>query len=431
MTGARQRRQRRRVLEGHHHRRHPVLLRPQPAARLDRRRAGDQLDLDRAGVRQRPGRAVPRRPPSPTRSARRRGGGTSTTSSTCTATRCRYWYAKETNQYARNNDRARRGRPTTAAATWTTIDYGTAPTDRRRADSRTRARPRPMRVDFAVGGPLPDATARTHDAAHWPDTPWDQECTGDTVPATATSPTFWTTKRLATVTTQVRDGSRLPRRGALDAHPHLPRPRRRHPGRPVADEDLPRPAWSATTTSVPAIKFTGMQLPNRVDTIDHSPPMNWWRIAAINTETGGTSTSPTPSRTASPASRCPTRRRPTPSAATRCAGPRRATPTRSPTGSTSTWSTTDLRERPHRRRTAAGQPADRLPVHLPRHAGLALHRRRRPDRPRTRPGRSGAATAGSASRSATPGEQTYTETRYFRGMHGDKPHRPAAPGPSP
>ena len=38
-TGARQRRQRRRVLDRHHRRRHPVRLRPEPAARLEHRQA--------------------------------------------------------------------------------------------------------------------------------------------------------------------------------------------------------------------------------------------------------------------------------------------------------------------------------------------------------------------------------------------------------
>ena len=41
-------------------------------------------------------------------------------------------------------------------------------------------------------------------------------------------------------------------------------------------------------------------------------------------------------------------------------------------------------------------------------------------RPTTRPGRSGAATCRSRTVKGDPGEQVITETRYFRGMHGDK-----------
>jgi hypothetical protein len=39
--------------------------------------------------------------------------------------------------------------------------------------------------------------------------------------------------------------------------------------------------------SVPDITFTGIQMPNRVDPLSYGPLMNWWRVAQINTETGG------------------------------------------------------------------------------------------------------------------------------------------------
>ena len=47
----------------------------------------------------------------------------------------------------------------------------------------------------------------THDAAHWPDVPWDRECTSARPVPGLYSPTFWTTKRLASVTTQVATGA--------------------------------------------------------------------------------------------------------------------------------------------------------------------------------------------------------------------------------
>ena len=58
LTGATERRQQRRVLAGHHGRRHPVLLRPEPPARLGHRQAGDQVGPDGAGVRQQQRRAL-------------------------------------------------------------------------------------------------------------------------------------------------------------------------------------------------------------------------------------------------------------------------------------------------------------------------------------------------------------------------------------
>ena len=48
----RQRRFARPALARHDRRRHPVLLRPQPPARLDQRQAGDAVRVDRAGLRQ-------------------------------------------------------------------------------------------------------------------------------------------------------------------------------------------------------------------------------------------------------------------------------------------------------------------------------------------------------------------------------------------
>jgi hypothetical protein len=39
--------------------------------------------------------------------------------------------------------------------------------------------------------------------------------------------------------------------------------------------------------SLPEVTFTGIQLPNRVDGIDRIAAMNWWRIQAVQSETGG------------------------------------------------------------------------------------------------------------------------------------------------
>jgi hypothetical protein len=61
----------------------------------------------------------------------------------------------------------------------------------------------PMRVDFAYADRCLSECA-THNAARWPDVPWDSECTGTTCEDTF-SPTFWSTKRLATVLMKVPD----------------------------------------------------------------------------------------------------------------------------------------------------------------------------------------------------------------------------------
>ncbi|MEV4543869.1 RHS repeat-associated core domain-containing protein [Micromonospora echinaurantiaca] len=197
-----------------------------------------------------------------------------------------FWYAKESNGYARNNTAS-------DVATYTRggylarIDYGT---DNRTevggvpTDSLYRGVAAPMRVDLDTADRCLNDCAK-HDAAHWPDTPWDQECTGDSCLIGA--PTFWSKKRLSKVTTQVRDGSgyrNVERWTLTHSFPD--------PGdgtraglflKKISHEGL-----VGGTTSVPDIEFTGTQLSNRVDTIDHSAAMNWWRLAMIRSETGGT-----------------------------------------------------------------------------------------------------------------------------------------------
>ena len=49
------------------------------------------------------------------------------------------------------------------------------------------------------------SSCATHDATHWPDTPWDQQCTGS--PCNHFSPTFWSTRRLSSLTTRVWTGT--------------------------------------------------------------------------------------------------------------------------------------------------------------------------------------------------------------------------------
>jgi RHS repeat-associated protein len=49
-------------------------------------------------------------------------------------------------------------------------------------------------------------TCAAHAAANWPDVPWDQNC-GSSGTCTNYSPTYWTTKMLTSITTEVLDGS--------------------------------------------------------------------------------------------------------------------------------------------------------------------------------------------------------------------------------
>ncbi|SBT53106.1 polymorphic toxin-type HINT domain-containing protein [Micromonospora auratinigra] len=141
------------------------------------------------------------------------------------------------------------------------------------------------RVDFGYGDRCLSGCT-THDAAHWPDTPWDLACTSSTT-CDARMPSFYTTRRLTTVTTSVYDA---------------PTAKFRDVERWTLTHSYPDPQdgtraglWLArishtglvgTATSLPDVTFTGKAMPNRVDTVDNSPPMNWMRLTDINSETG-------------------------------------------------------------------------------------------------------------------------------------------------
>ena len=128
----------------------------------------------------------------------------------------------------------------------------------------------------------------TH-GANWPDVPWDQECTGS--PCHVGGPTFWTTRRLISVTTELWSGTGTTYnpvttwsfgQGFLNPNDGT------RAG--LVLERISQTGHVGETTTTPDVTFQYTQLHNRVDpllTSDHSPPMNWARIAHIVSESGG------------------------------------------------------------------------------------------------------------------------------------------------
>ncbi|MGW4214797.1 RHS repeat-associated core domain-containing protein [Lentzea sp. NPDC004789] len=181
-----------------------------------------------------------------------------------------YSYDKQTNKYARNNsatDLAEYDR----ASVLKQIDYGT------RTDRTETA---PMQVVLESADRCL-ADCETKDATHWPDTPWDQECT--TSPCRVGSPTFWTTKRLVAVTTKT-GGSPVEKWTLGHSFPD--------PGDGTRSglwlDKISHVGLVGGETPVPDVRFQGIQLSNRVDTnSDQLAAMKWWRLKTIFTETGG------------------------------------------------------------------------------------------------------------------------------------------------
>jgi len=204
------------------------------------------------------------------------------------------WYARETNYYAKNMKHAA---PVVydRAGVLSRIDYGTD--SRSGTDTVYTGTPVPARVEFTPADRCLSSCG-TRDEVHWPDTPFDQECTASTNPCLNGAPTFWTTKRLSVVTTRVwKDGAYKPVDSWTLRH-QFPDPgdatraglwlagitHRGHNTRAFTAPELPVPE-----VTLPEVRFEGAQMNNRVDSRfgDWAPAMNWWRVTRIINETGG------------------------------------------------------------------------------------------------------------------------------------------------
>lgn len=124
---------------------------------------------------------------------------------------------------------------------------------------------------------------------NWPDTPWDQSCAA--APCNnAFSPSFFTQKRLAKITTRVLNNNGV-------GHRDVESWTLRH-SYPDPDDGTGAAMWLegithaglATTPAVtlPEVTFDGTYLYNRVDDLAaHISPLAWRRIIAVTSETGG------------------------------------------------------------------------------------------------------------------------------------------------
>ncbi|MEV6843002.1 RHS repeat-associated core domain-containing protein [Actinoplanes sp. NPDC051411] len=196
------------------------------------------------------------------------------------------WYTPEKNYYARDNTSSTVSQYVRGSYL-TEIDYGT---DQRttKTDSDLTGKA-PMKVVFgAADRCLKDAVCDLAHPASWPDVPWDQNCTSSTS-CKDFSPTFFTQKRLDTVTTYVLNSGKTGwdpvEKWTL--HQSYPDPGDRTRAGLWLDSISHAGIYGGANTTMPDVQFTGIQLQNRVDTQnDNLAKMNWWRISSILTETG-------------------------------------------------------------------------------------------------------------------------------------------------
>ena len=195
-----------------------------------------------------------------------------------------YFYGTETNRYARNGD-------VNDAASYIRggylrrIDYG------QRSNQVYSTAP-VGQVEFEAADRC--SAGSTCDFDHpgsWPDTPVDQHC-GAAPCQGDFSPTFWTQKRLSKITTRVWDGESAHRTVDSWTLNHL----YADPGDAtraglwldtISHTGHVAPAGQEIT--LPNVKFFGEPFNNRVDSAvsDHVAAHNWWRITAIHAENGG------------------------------------------------------------------------------------------------------------------------------------------------
>ena len=131
---------------------------------------------------------------------------------------------------------------------------------------------------------IPGTTCAQSQPQNYPDTPLDLACGASS--CAIMSPTFWTTRRLAQVSTQVYSGGDYRDVGSWTFNHTFP-----------ATGDASSPSlWldsivhsglAGGTVSLPPVRFDGVQRENRLDATGGAPPMNKWRLQRITNETGG------------------------------------------------------------------------------------------------------------------------------------------------
>ncbi|MFE1826186.1 RHS repeat-associated core domain-containing protein [Streptomyces yangpuensis] len=198
------------------------------------------------------------------------------------------FYAKEVNHYALNGKTDVNGTAYDRAGYVKRIDYG-------QRDGAVYTEAAPARVVFNVAErclPTPEfdcaESKRTKaNAAHWPDTPVDRECNAATkCGADQNSATFFTTKRLSSVVTQMRKDATQYQDVDAWLFTHL-----------FTDNgDQSKALWLSkidhegrvgTVAKVPSVELFGMQFANRVDKEgDNIAPFHRFRLATVLSETG-------------------------------------------------------------------------------------------------------------------------------------------------
>ncbi|MCW2541934.1 MAG: hypothetical protein JWN95_3659, partial [Frankiales bacterium] len=191
-------------------------------------------------------------------------------------------YTPETNRYAQNLTDAN-GTVYTRGGQLSEIDYGL-----RDGSVYANLATAPQRVQFTTADrcATPGATCDAAHPTNWPDVPWDQSCTA--APCTGKyEPTFFTTKRLDKIQTQVYVAGAYQNVDQYSLTQTFP----------VPGDGTDAALWLSKishvgqvggTITVPDTTFTPFGLQNRAWVADGLAPLIKMRISAITQDTGGT-----------------------------------------------------------------------------------------------------------------------------------------------
>lgn len=207
-----------------------------------------------------------------------------------------YTWAPETNWYKRGaGQNSGNGTLTayTRATTLASVKYG------QKLDEQVAAKGTlqpASRVTFTVlerceNAATCDPSQRTSaNSTNWPDVPIDQECKSSGT-CNRYAPTYFTTKRLASVLTEVRVGGVWKSVDSYDLKHSFPNPLDATSQKVLWLDSILRTGLTETPSApLPPVKFTPIMLANRVDgtnVVPAPPIMNRPRIQQIANETGG------------------------------------------------------------------------------------------------------------------------------------------------
>ncbi|WP_236743381.1 MULTISPECIES: RHS repeat-associated core domain-containing protein [Nocardiopsis] len=196
-----------------------------------------------------------------------------------------FYYDAEANHYGRNLTNT--ATPYVRAANIKRIEYGL-----RSDDVYATA---PARVVFSTSErclvtdsfDCAPEKRTSGNAAHWPDVPLDQDCKSGSSCAGRHSPTFWSTKKLDTITTQIRQDGEYAEVDTWTLDHSFPEAGD-GTGAALWLDSIEHTGHVGGTETLPKVTFGGTQMPNRVDSpTDDIAPMLRWRVTEVKTESGG------------------------------------------------------------------------------------------------------------------------------------------------